>query len=101
MRLVTARVLRRARQPADARRGLGLSTRVSALEAVVPTPNSGHVIFSDRKQSDGACMVISMVEGRWRLKRAHAAHARSGGNRLPPRLRRPKTGHWALSGLCR
>lgn len=75
---------------AIARRGLGLSERPSVREAVVPTRNGGYVTFvlPARNRTKHVWSFWSGV--RKRLKAAHAAHARSGGNRLPPAPLLPK-----------
>ncbi|CAB4243789.1 transposase (fragment) [Methylacidimicrobium sp. AP8] len=76
---------------AVARRGLGLSERPSVREAVVPTRNGGHLTFAlpARNRTKHVWSFWAVV--RKRLKAAHAAHARSGGNRLPPAPLLPKS----------
>ncbi|WP_026195578.1 hypothetical protein [Verrucomicrobium sp. 3C] len=86
---------------AVARRGLGLSERPSVREAVVPTRNGRLTLTFALPARNRTKQVWSFWAGvRKRLKAAHAAHARSGGNRLPPAPRLPKPralgATWAL-----
>ncbi|CAB4242536.1 transposase [Methylacidimicrobium sp. AP8] len=75
---------------AIARRGLGLSERPSVREAVVPTRNGGHLTFALPARNRAKHVWSFWADVRKRLKAAHAAHARSGGNRLPPAPLLPK-----------
>ncbi|WP_026195747.1 IS200/IS605 family accessory protein TnpB-related protein [Verrucomicrobium sp. 3C] len=75
---------------AVARRGLGLSERPTVREAVVPTRNGGHVTFVLPVRNRTKHVWSSWAGVRKRLKAPHAAHARSGGNRLPPDPLSPK-----------
>ncbi|CAB4243211.1 transposase [Methylacidimicrobium sp. AP8] len=75
---------------AIARRGLGLSERPSVREAVVPTRNGGHVTFALPARNRTKHVWSFWSDVRKGLKAAHAAHARSGGNRLPPAPLLPK-----------
>ncbi|CAB4242760.1 transposase [Methylacidimicrobium sp. AP8] len=76
---------------AIARRGLGLSERPSVREAVVPTRNGGYVTFVLPARNRTRHVWSFWAGVRKRLKAAHAAHARSGGNRLPPAPLLPKS----------
>uniref|UniRef100_UPI0003813033 IS200/IS605 family accessory protein TnpB-related protein n=1 Tax=Verrucomicrobium sp. 3C TaxID=1134055 RepID=UPI0003813033 len=75
---------------AVARRGLGRSERPSVREAVVPTRNGGHVTFALPARNRTKHVWSFWAGVRKRLKAAHAAHARSGGNRLSPAPLSPK-----------
>ncbi|CAB4243941.1 transposase (fragment) [Methylacidimicrobium sp. AP8] len=75
---------------AVARRGLGLSERPSVREAVVPTRNGGHLTFALPATNRAKHLWSFWAAVRKGLKAAHAAHARSGGNRLPPAPLSPK-----------
>ncbi|WP_026195626.1 IS200/IS605 family element transposase accessory protein TnpB [Verrucomicrobium sp. 3C] len=76
---------------AVARRGLGLSERPSVREAIVPTCNGRLTLTFALPARNRTKPVWSFWAGvRKRLKAAHAAHARSGGNRLSPAPLSPK-----------
>ncbi|WP_231363886.1 IS200/IS605 family accessory protein TnpB-related protein [Verrucomicrobium sp. 3C] len=75
---------------AVARRGLGLSERPSVREAIVPTRNGGYVTFVLPVRNRTKHVWSFWAGVRKRLKAAHAAHARSGANRLPPAPLSPK-----------
>lgn len=63
---------------AIARRGFGLSKRVSKREAVVPTRNGGHVTFCVPVRNRTKHVWSQWGKVRTLLKAAHVAHGRSG-----------------------
>ncbi|WP_196799657.1 IS200/IS605 family accessory protein TnpB-related protein [Verrucomicrobium sp. 3C] len=75
---------------AVARRGLGLSERPCVREAVVPTRNGGHITFALPARNRAKHVWSFWAGVQKRLKAAHAAHVRSGGNRKPPAPLPPK-----------